>query len=187
MTGTPAGQAPLRASDADRERTVRVLRESAVEGRLTHDSFVNRVDRALSARNQAALDDLVADLPRRLDTAAALRAGWARLRSRGASLATTLRTGARGGRLPVLTLPGPHQPVLTVGRDRTCDVVLPDRTVSRLHAVLRKFGDEWFVEDLTSTNGTRVNGIRIRAATVVRAGDSLGLGGTAFRVERPRP
>jgi pSer/pThr/pTyr-binding forkhead associated (FHA) protein len=58
--------------------------------------------------------------------------------------------------------------------------------VSRLHAVLRKFGDEWFVEDLASTNGTRVNGIRIRSATAVRGGDRLGLGGTAFRVERPK-
>jgi pSer/pThr/pTyr-binding forkhead associated (FHA) protein len=77
--------------------------------------------------------------------------------------------------------------VLTIGRDRTCDLVLSDRTVSRLHAVLRRFGDEWFVEDLTSTNGTRVNGIRIRAATIVRAGDRLGLGGTAFRVDRPSP
>jgi hypothetical protein len=186
MTGTPAGQAPLRASDADRERTVRVLRESAVEGRLTHDSFVRRVDLALRARDRGALDDLLVDLPRRVDTAAALRAGWARLRSRGASCTMPLLTVSRGTRLPVLTLPGPQQPVLTIGRDRTCDLVLADRTVSRLHAVLRRFGDEWFVEDLGSTNGTRVNRVRVRTATVVRAGDSLGLGGTAFRVERPR-
>jgi hypothetical protein len=187
MTGTPAGQAPLRASDADRERTVRVLRESAVEGRLTHDSFVHRVDLALSARNQAALDELLADLPRPSAAGGALRDGWTRLRSRAASFTNPLPTSARRRRLPALRLPAPPRTAFTIGRDPACDLVLTDRTVSRLHATLRRFGDEWFFEDLSSTNGTRVNGIRIRAATVVRAGDRLGLGGTAFRVERPSP
>jgi hypothetical protein len=184
MTGTRPEPSPLRASDADRERTVRVLRASTVEGRLTHDSFVRRIDIALRARDQAALDDLLVDLPRPFAPAGVLREAWARLRSRATALALLRPT--RRARLEVLRLPTPPRRAFTIGRDPACDLVLADRTVSRLHATLRRFGDEWFVEDLSSTNGTRVNGIRIRGATVVRVDDRLGLGGTAFRIERPR-
>jgi pSer/pThr/pTyr-binding forkhead associated (FHA) protein len=84
----------------------------------------------------------------------------------------------------VLRLPGGRQATLTIGRSRGCDLVLADSTVSRTHAVLRRFGDEWFLEDLGSTNGTRLNGFTIRAATAVRPGDWVGVGRLTFRVAR---
>lgn len=51
------------ASDAEREHTTNVLREAAVEGRLTLDEFSQRVERALAARTRNELEAVTADLP----------------------------------------------------------------------------------------------------------------------------
>ena len=53
---------PGRASDADRRRIARLLQERSTEGRLSSDTFAARVERALTARSRAELDDLVADV-----------------------------------------------------------------------------------------------------------------------------
>jgi len=53
----------LRASDADRERTVVLLREHAAEGRLTLEEFTERMSAAYRATTQAELDELARDLP----------------------------------------------------------------------------------------------------------------------------
>jgi len=53
----------LRASDEDREATVSVLREHAVEGRLTLEEFTDRMGAAYAARTSEELDELVRDLP----------------------------------------------------------------------------------------------------------------------------
>ncbi|MEP7026634.1 MAG: DUF1707 domain-containing protein, partial [Actinomycetota bacterium] len=60
--GTPS-PVPLRASDAERDQVVGQLRERFAEGRLTQDSFVQRIDVALHARERGELADLMADLP----------------------------------------------------------------------------------------------------------------------------
>jgi uncharacterized protein DUF1707/cell wall-active antibiotic response 4TMS protein YvqF len=59
MSDTPA----LRASDADRERTVRLLRDHAAEGRLTLEEFTDRMSVAYLARTNDELEDLTRDLP----------------------------------------------------------------------------------------------------------------------------
>ena len=59
MSETPA----LRASDADRERTVLLLREGAVAGRLTLEEFTERMAAAYDARTTDELDRLSHDLP----------------------------------------------------------------------------------------------------------------------------
>jgi hypothetical protein len=51
------------ASDAEREHAVNVLREAAVEGRLTLEEFSTRVGSALSARTRTDLVAVTADLP----------------------------------------------------------------------------------------------------------------------------
>jgi hypothetical protein len=56
---TPA----LRASDADRERTVVLLREHAAEGRLTLEEFTDRMSAAYLARTSDELEELARDLP----------------------------------------------------------------------------------------------------------------------------
>jgi hypothetical protein len=58
-------QPSLRASDADRERTVLALREHAVDGRLTLEEFAERMSAAYDARTSGELDELVGDLPSR--------------------------------------------------------------------------------------------------------------------------
>jgi hypothetical protein len=59
MSDLPA----LRASDADRERTVALLREHAVEGRLTLEEFTDRMSAAYLARTHDELEQLAGDLP----------------------------------------------------------------------------------------------------------------------------
>ena len=65
--------------------------------------------------------------------------------------------------------------VLVIGRSMGCDLTLGDPTVSRWHAELIREGERWIVRDMGSTNGTRVNGWRVRRA-VVEPGDVLALG-----------
>jgi pSer/pThr/pTyr-binding forkhead associated (FHA) protein len=49
-------------------------------------------------------------------------------------------------------------------------------TVSRLHAQLERTPEGWLLSDLESTNGTRVNGWRVRGKVPVRAGDLVSFG-----------
>jgi pSer/pThr/pTyr-binding forkhead associated (FHA) protein len=53
---------------------------------------------------------------------------------------------------------------LTIGRGQECDVRIADASVSRRHAAISVRGDRVVVEDLDSTNGTTVNGERVRSA-----------------------
>ncbi len=53
----------MRAADADRDRTIALLRDATVAGRLTLDEFAGRVERAELALTQGELEPLVADLP----------------------------------------------------------------------------------------------------------------------------
>jgi len=53
----------VRVADADRDRTVTLLREHVVDGRLTLDEFSERVGLALTARTRGDLEATMADLP----------------------------------------------------------------------------------------------------------------------------
>jgi len=72
---------PVRASDAERERAISELRERNVEGRISFDTFLRRLDWAFQARSRDQLDALLDDLPprgrvtRRLTGAAAVVSG----------------------------------------------------------------------------------------------------------------
>jgi hypothetical protein len=61
--GGGAAYASIRASDADRERLVEVLKNGFTEGRLTQDEYNLRLERAYTARTYGELGALVADLP----------------------------------------------------------------------------------------------------------------------------
>src|SRR6266568_5777017 len=67
---------------------------------------------------------------------------------------------------------------IVIGRSAECDVVLAVRRGSARHAQILKAGGLYFVEDLGSSNGTFVNGVRIDKRTPLRAGDRLELFGT---------
>jgi Domain of unknown function (DUF1707)/Domain of unknown function (DUF4190) len=60
---TPAAGGQMRASTADRERAVDVLKAGFVEGRLTKDEYDARVSQAYAARTYAELAMVTADLP----------------------------------------------------------------------------------------------------------------------------
>jgi hypothetical protein len=70
---------------------------------------------------------------------------------------------------------------LTVGRAPGCHVSLPDDTfASTLHARVFARDGTVYVEDLGSTNGTFVNGLRLSAPAVLRPGDQLQVGSTVM-------
>jgi hypothetical protein len=67
---------------------------------------------------------------------------------------------------------------VTVGKAPTNDVSLADPTVSRMHAVLERLGAGWCVRDLSSRNGTFVNGERIWGERALRPSDEVRVGKT---------
>ena len=72
--------------------------------------------------------------------------------------------------------------VISVGRHPDCNLVLADPNVSRNHAEIRPQGDRFAVIDLGSTNGTRVNGVRVDQQ-LLQDGDELAFGNTRLRFE----
>ena len=71
---------------------------------------------------------------------------------------------------------------VAIGR-QDADLVVEDPEVSRRHAVLRSSGGSVVVEDLDSTNGTFVNGERIRGPIKVGPGDQVRVGRTTLEIE----
>ena len=68
---------------------------------------------------------------------------------------------------------------ISLGRGKDADLVIEDEEISGQHAQLRLEGDEWFVTDLQSSNGTTVNGELIETARL-DSGDVVALGDTQF-------
>ncbi|MFD0412704.1 FHA domain-containing protein [Streptomyces sp. NPDC127108] len=171
-----SGTNPVRLTDAERERALEVLREGAALGRLSHDTFVRRMELALAARRRDELDALTADLR--------TESRWSKLvlGSVGAVSGFTvkLRRAWQSERLPKLLLPAPGAYPLRIGRDPANGLRLSHDTVSRLHAELSAQGGMWVLRDLGSTNGTSVNGRRVIGAAVVQAGDQVSFGSLSF-------
>jgi pSer/pThr/pTyr-binding forkhead associated (FHA) protein len=69
---------------------------------------------------------------------------------------------------------------LIIGRHSTNDIPLPDRTVSKRHAVLGRVRGQAVVKDLGSRNGTYVNGERVEKA-ILLCGDRLKVGSVMLR------
>ncbi|MEZ4282945.1 MAG: FHA domain-containing protein [Myxococcota bacterium] len=71
---------------------------------------------------------------------------------------------------------------IVIGRNPTTDITLLDEGISREHAVIHYDADTpgYVIEDLQSTNGTRVNGKRVRSAPLSE-GDEIQIGQTLFR------
>ena len=74
---------------------------------------------------------------------------------------------------------------LTIGRAQGCAVVLPSDTfVSQMHARVFRRGDDYWVEDLGSTNGTLVNGRKVDGAVPLRRGDRVQVGRSVLELKR---
>src|SRR5260370_25293981 len=68
-----------------------------------------------------------------------------------------------------------------VGRKEDSDLCLPHKSISKMHCVIVKTDGLLLIRDLGSTNGTRVNGLRIRRAALL-PNDQLSIAGFKFRV-----
>ncbi|MFD7132325.1 FHA domain-containing protein [Streptomyces sp. NPDC059894] len=170
---------PARLSDAERDRALKVLRDGVAVGRLSHDTFIRRMELALAARRSDELAALTADLPRENRFSRAVFGTVEAV----SGFTVRLRRAWQAERLPKLLLPHPGtEHTLRIGRDPASGLRLTHESVSRVHAELRRQGGMWVLRDLGSTNGTTVNGRRVIGAAVVREGDQVAFGQMAFRL-----
>lgn len=157
----------------------RTLNAAYAEGLLSEQTLAYRLD-VLFASTLVDPARLVGDLTRRVPRRAGARAVLATLRS----LTRPSKRGERtpyAGTLLALDWTG-AQTELLIGRHPACDVVIDADTVSRRHARLTFRDGGWILQDLKSTNGTRLNGTRIGRCRL-RAGDQLLLADQLLRVD----
>ena len=84
----------------------------------------------------------------------------------------------------ITVMSGPHvgrmesveEGAVTLGRDRDCDLCIPDDKVSRNHARIFPSGEDYIIEDLDSSNGTLVENRRIEGEYVLKDGDKITVG-----------
>ena len=210
---TPTTPEHLRASDAERDHAVSELRNEFAEGRLSHETFMYRMQSALDARSRGQLAGLFTDLPSpRPGLMARIRAA---LRREDLAAREGRPDGNRGVQgtqqiagpsyrpVPQRVPPAPPRsespptPLVfppgsgtrfTIGRTRDCDLCLTDLSVSRTHALLVRREEAWVLSDLGSHNGTRLNGWLVREPVQVRAGDRVEFGSMAFIIQSdPEP
>ena len=65
---------------------------------------------------------------------------------------------------------------VTIGRQSGCTITIRDTNVSREHAQLRRRPNGWTIRDLGSTNGTKLNGVRVESEQMLANGDVIMLG-----------
>ncbi len=76
------------------------------------------------------------------------------------------------------------QAPLLIGRGNDAAIRLDDDYVSTRHARIASSGDQWFVEDLGSTNGTYVGNSRISQATAIQLGTQVRIGKTILELRK---
>ena len=76
--------------------------------------------------------------------------------------------------------------IKSIGRNDTNEIVVPDMTMSAIHAFLMRREDgEFYLQDMNSTNGTSVNGVPVPAQGEgdpmrLKSGDRIRFGGVKF-------
>jgi hypothetical protein len=165
------------AAGASRQQIARTLNAAYADGLLSEDTFCRRLDQLLDARLVDPFR-LIGDL---------------NLRTTGVSWRSTLvnavvetvrrvRSPASGS-LVLLALDwSGSQSELLLGRHPACEIVLSDLRVSRRHARLRFRDGSWVLQDLESTNGTTVNGVRVGRCEL-RPGDVVTLGSERLQID----
>ncbi len=77
------------------------------------------------------------------------------------------------------------QDLTSLGRNPDNAIIIPDPLASRYHALIRREGATYIINDLGGANGTAVNGERINGHVTLRDGDSIRVGGIEFRFYLP--
>ena len=193
------------------------LRKEYVDGRLSHETFIFRMETALGARNHGQLARLFTDLPPRrtrfLARVKAVLLGRRRDDDEQPDASVTPLLPPAPGLPPGAYGPvgysaawsgrpsGPAEPpaptpldfprgsgtVFTIGRTQDCDLRISDMSVSRRHAELTRGEDGWLLSDLGSHNGTRINGWLVREPVPLRPGDTVQFGSAVFVVQAETP
>ena len=65
------------------------------------------------------------------------------------------------------------QEKLVIGRGNDCEVILPERQISRYHAEILHETDKFFLHDLDSKNGTHLNGNQVKGTVPLNDGDEI--------------
>ena len=73
---------------------------------------------------------------------------------------------------------------LLIGRGSDAAIKLDDDYVSTRHARIAASGDEWFVEDLGSTNGTYIGSSRLTQPTTIQLGTQIRIGKTTLELRK---
>ncbi len=166
---------------ARRHRLARTLNAAYAEGLLSEHTLAHRLD-VLFADVLIDPAGLVGDLTRRASGRSLAR----RVLQSLTALVRRGRSGADAGASDPSTLlaldwTGGREELL-IGRHPGCDVVMAEETVSRRHAQLTFRDGGWILQDLHSTNGTRLNGQYVGRCRL-HPGDQLRLGRQLLRVD----
>ena len=117
---------------------------------------------------------------------------WSMRRDMALTAAQVSARRRRHGRLVVITTGDtalevgqafPLLPVTSLGRAPANTVHVADSYASNHHALLTLRGGRWWLEDRGSSNGTTLNDQLLHTSAVVSAGDIIGIGGVALKVE----
>ena len=100
-------------------------------------------------------------------------------RPRGAPTHVAIVEGANSGE----TIPLDGAPLL-IGRGSDAAIRLDDDYVSTRHARIAASGEQWFVEDLGSTNGTYLGSQRISQPTTLQLGSQVRIGKTTLELRK---
>jgi len=100
-------------------------------------------------------------------------------RPRGAPTHVAIVDGANAGeRIPLEEAP------LLIGRGSDAAIRLDDDYVSTRHARIASSNDQWFVEDLGSTNGTYIGSQRLSQPTTLQLGSQVRIGKTTLELRK---
>lgn len=164
---------------SSRERLAQRLNAAYASGLISHKTLVFRLDEVFY-HTLVDPELVVGDLHLR-ESHGDLYERAARLKTTVASRLLTRFGPARRETLLALDWSGgPDE--LSIGRSAGCDVVLTDISVSRRHARLIPRDGIWVLHDLSSTNGSYLNGRRVSRCQL-RPGDRLALGEALLRVD----
>jgi hypothetical protein len=117
---------------------------------------------------------------------------WREARATRRARARTDSQNAVSSQLVVLTSSEPRwptgrriplAPVFAIGRAPTNHLTLDDATASLEHALIHRRGDSWWIEDLASRNGTRVNGVALSSPVRLAGGDVITVCGLEMRID----
>lgn len=78
------------------------------------------------------------------------------------------------------------KPIMLFGRTDECDIQIHSRKISRRHCCLAQVSDYLVVRDLGSTNGIRINGVKVLEGKL-KAGDELTIGNHRYQVRWDTP